>query len=150
MQKNQNDIEIAKKMINLHQSASSRNLEFDLSFETVKQLISNTHCFYTEREFEENGKFAMSVDRLDPNRGYVEGNVVACTVDINAKKANLTILEIKQLWEKLQHYFSTQGAAPVKSKTVGKYSKYKKNAVKKNHQKGPGSVAPDASVVPGV
>ena len=98
MQRHQNDIDIARKMINLHQSASSRNLEFDLSFETVKELVSTTQCFYTGQTFEESGKFAMSVDRLDPNKGYVEGNVVSCTIDINAKKANLTILEIGQLY----------------------------------------------------
>ena len=150
MQRNQNDIEIARKMINLHQSASSRNLEFDLSFETVKKLISHTHCFYTGQEFEESGKFGMSVDRLDPNRGYVEGNVVACTVDINAKKANLTILEIKQLWDKLQPYFSVQEITPDKPKPVNKYSKYKKNANIKNRQKGPGAAPQSESVVHGV
>ena len=150
MQRNQNDIEIARKMINLHQSASSRNLEFDLSFETVKKLIANTHCFYTGQEFEEGGKFAMSVDRLDPNRGYVEGNVVACTIDINAKKANLTILEIKQLCDKLEPYLSIQPVTPVKPKAIGKYSKYKKNAAKKNHQKGPDTTAQDSGQVQGV
>lgn len=150
MQKNQNDIEIARKMINLHQSASSRNLEFDLSFETVKNLISNTHCFYTGQAFEEGGKFAMSVDRLDPNQGYIEGNVVACTVDINSKKANLTILEIKQLWDKLEPYLSMQPEPQVKPKIHSKYSKYKKNAVKKNHQKGPDKNVENLDVVSGV
>jgi len=150
MQRNQNDIEIARKMINLHQSASSRNLEFDLSFETVKNLISNTHCFYTNQEFEENGKFAMSVDRLDSSKGYIEGNVVACTVDINAKKANLSVLEIKQLWDKLQPYLETQESTPVKPKPIHKYSKYRKNGVKKNHQKGPSKNVETSDMAQGI
>ena len=150
MQRHQNDIEIARKMINLHQSASSRNLEFDLSFETVKNLISNTHCFYTEQPFEESGKFSMSVDRLDPNKGYIEGNVVACTIDINAKKANLTILEIEQLYSKLKDYVSVQEITPVKPKPFRKYSKHPKNESKKVHSKGPGSHSPSEGMVPTV
>jgi hypothetical protein len=78
------DIEIAKKMINLQQSATSRNIEFDLSFNTVKFLMEQTHCYYTGIKFEPDGKFAFSVDRVDPKLGYIEGNVVACTIDINS------------------------------------------------------------------
>ena len=87
------DIEVAKKMINLQQSATSRGIEFDLSFETVKSLLLRTNCFYTEAVFEDEGKLAFSVDRIDSKKGYIEGNVVACTIDINGKKSNLTIDE---------------------------------------------------------
>lgn len=137
MEKIQSDIEIARKMINLHQSATSRGLEFDLSFETVKQLLSHTVCFYTGQKFEEVGKFSMSVDRLDPTKGYVEGNVVACTVDINSKKANLTVLEISQLYDKLKHYLLIQEVTQKKPRPIHKYSKYNKNAVKKIDQRRP-------------
>ena len=147
MEKLQSDIEIARKMINLHQSATSRGLEFDLSFVTVKSLIANSTCFYTGQEFEESGKFAMSVDRLDPMKGYVEGNVVACTVDINSKKANLTILEIAQLYDKLKSYLLNQGESQVKPKPTRKYSKYNKHGAKKNYQKGPKKEQIDSPVV---
>jgi hypothetical protein len=102
------DIEVAKKMINLQQSATSRGIEFDLSFETVKSLLLRTNCFYTGVVFEDEGKLAFSVDRIDSKKGYIEGNVVACTIDINAKKANLTIEEIEQLYKKLIPYFAAQ------------------------------------------
>jgi len=102
------DIEVAKKMINLQQSATSRGIEFDLSFETVKSLLLRTNCFYTGVVFEDEGKLAFSVDRIDSKKGYIEGNVVACTIDINAKKANLTIEEIEQLYKKLIPYFTAQ------------------------------------------
>jgi hypothetical protein len=58
-------------------------------------------CYYTEKEFEDSGNFARSFDRIDSNKGYVEGNVVACTVDINAKKSNLSFQEIELLYNKL-------------------------------------------------
>ena len=102
------DIEVAKKMINLQQSASSRNIEFDLSFETVKHLMTRTHCYYSGVKFEDEGKLAFSVDRVDSKKGYIEGNVVACTVDINSKKSNLTHDEIRMLNDKINEFLGKQ------------------------------------------
>ena len=100
------DIEVAKKMIKIYQSAEDRNLDFDLSFETVKQLLLDPVCYYTERPFEENGQYARSFDRIDSDKGYIEGNVVACTVDINSKKSNLSFKEIELLYTKLNDFQS--------------------------------------------
>jgi hypothetical protein len=95
------DLEVAKKMIKIHQSAMDRKLEFNLSFETVKKLLGYQTCYYTNKKFEEEGNYARSFDRIDSSKGYVEGNVVACTVDINGKKANLSMDEIECLYKKL-------------------------------------------------
>jgi len=95
------DLEVAKKMINIHQSAMDRKLEFDLSFESVKGILVQEKCYYTGRTFEDEGIYSRSVDRIDSSKGYVDGNVVACTVDFNGKKSNLSIDEIKILYEKL-------------------------------------------------
>lgn len=119
------DIEVAKKMINLQQSATSRNIEFDLSFETVKHLMTRTNCYYTGIKFEDEGKMALSVDRVDSRKGYVEGNVVACTVDINSKKSNLSHDEIKMLYEKIKEFLGT--ISPEKKKPRRKPTKRKQN-----------------------
>jgi len=95
------DLEVAKKMIKIYQSAADRNLDFDLSFNTVKKLLLEPSCYYTGKKFEENGIFARSFDRVDSDLGYVEGNVVACTVDINSKKSNLTFEEIENIYKVL-------------------------------------------------
>lgn len=95
------DLEVAKKMIKIFQSAVDRKLEFDLSFNTVKKLLQEPKCYYTGKKFEENGVYARSFDRVDSDLGYVEGNVVACTVDINSKKSNLTFEEIETLYKVL-------------------------------------------------
>lgn len=97
------DIEVAKKMVNIHSSASSRNIEFGLTFEDVRKLLEYETCYYTGVQFTEEGNNARSFDRVDNNKGYVTGNVVACTVDINGKKNNLTIDEIICLYKKLAH-----------------------------------------------
>jgi hypothetical protein len=98
--KSEEDLEVSKKLMRLYHSASSRGLEFNLTIRTVRKLLNRKRCFYTNRPFEESGIYAMSVDRVDNEFGYVEGNVVACTVDINSKKANLTTKEIEQIFKK--------------------------------------------------
>lgn len=97
------DVEVAKKLVNIHSSAQSRNLEFNLTFEYVKKLLEYTTCYYTNVTFTEDGIYARSFDRVDNDKGYVIGNVVACTVDINGKKNNLSIDEIVYLYKKLAY-----------------------------------------------
>jgi hypothetical protein len=95
------DLEVAKKLINIHQSAMDRKIEFNLSFEYVKKMLEYKTCYYTNVTFTDDGPNARSFDRIDSDKGYVEGNVVACTVDINGKKSNLTFDEIACLYNKL-------------------------------------------------
>ena len=104
--KNQNtkevtDLEVAKKMINIYQSAMDRKIEFNLSFEYVKKMLEFKTCYYTNVLFTEDGIHARSFDRIDSDKGYIEGNVVACTIDINGKKSNLTFEEIACIYHKL-------------------------------------------------
>lgn len=96
------DLEVAKKMLNLKQSADSRNIKFDLSFTTLKELMEQKKCFYTGRLLETKGDFSLSIDRIDNKLGYIDGNVVACTVDINRKKTDITIEEIEMLYNAIQ------------------------------------------------
>jgi len=101
MESNISDLEVAKKMLKIYQSAVDRKLDYNLSFETVRKLMSFKNCYYTNREFEPDGMYSMSFDRVDSAKGYVEGNVVSCTIDINGKKSNLSVDEIKSLYDKL-------------------------------------------------
>ena len=99
----QKDVEVAKKLVNIHSSAQSRSLEFNLTFEYVKKLLEYNTCYYTNVIFTEDGGSARSFDRVDNDKGYVIGNVVACTIDINGKKNNLTLDEIVCLYKKLAY-----------------------------------------------
>ncbi len=95
------DVEVAKKLLNIYQSAMDRKLEFNLSFDSVKTLLKFPTCYYTGRRFDNEGPYARSIDRIDSNKGYIEGNVVSCTVDINGKKSNLSDDEIELLYNKI-------------------------------------------------
>ena len=95
------DVEVAKKLINIYQSAQDRKLQFNLSFEYVRKMLEYITCYYTNKTFTEEGPNARSFDRVDSEKGYVEGNVVACTIDINGKKSNLSFDEISCIYQKL-------------------------------------------------
>jgi hypothetical protein len=96
------DLDVARKMLNLKQSADSRNIKFDLSFVTLKKLMEQKKCFYTGRLLENRGDYALSIDRIDNKLGYIEGNVVACTVEINRKKTDITLEEIEMIYKAIK------------------------------------------------
>jgi hypothetical protein len=96
------DLDVAKKMLNLKQSADSRNIKFDLSFNTLKKMMEQKKCFYTGRQFDTKGDYALSIDRIDNKLGYIEGNVVACTVEINRKKTDITLDEIEMIYNAIK------------------------------------------------
>ena len=103
------DLEIAKKMIKISQSAQDRKLDFNLKFDTVKRLMGYTHCYYTNRPFvEDGGIYSRSFDRVDSSKGYIEGNIVACTIDINQKKSNLSIEEISNIYNKIMKFLKEE------------------------------------------
>ena len=109
-QSNISDIEVAKKLINIYQSAQDRKLQFNLSFEYVRRMLEYKTCYYTNKPFTEDGPNARSFDRIDSDKGYIEGNVVACTIDINGKKSNLSFEEISCIYQKLVKKKTKEGA----------------------------------------
>ena len=102
------DLTVSKKLIHLAQSAKDRDLDFNLSFKTVKRLLTVKRCYYTNIEFEEIGPNSRTIDRVNTLQGYIEGNVVACTNAINGKKVNLTLEEIQLLYKKVLQHLGTK------------------------------------------
>lgn len=94
---------VQKKRNCLRANAKKRGIKFSLSAEDVRQLLTQTRCYYTGVLFSLDHANARhsSVDRVDPALGYVKGNVVMCTVRVNAAKSDLTPIEIKALAAKL-------------------------------------------------
>ena len=130
------DLEVARKMIKIFQSAQDRKLHFDLSFKTVKTLLTYSSCYYTGKKFEEDGPYARSFDRIDSDKGYVEENVVACTIDINSKKSNLTFEEIELLYNKLVT-FKKEQSHEIFSSLVGDVSVTEESEIPGNNETGP-------------
>ena len=77
-----NDLAVARKLVNLSNSAKSRGKEFNLNLTSIRNLMKAKHCYYTGVKLTNSNR---TIDRVDNDKGYVIGNVVACCED-NFKK----------------------------------------------------------------
>jgi hypothetical protein len=80
------------------------NLQFDLTIEFLLKMYKkqNGKCFYTDEPLllsdkSPYSKHVISIDKIIPIEGYVQGNVVLCTKRANNIKGANT-LEDLQLW----------------------------------------------------
>lgn len=93
------DLQIAKKLINISNSARSRDYDFNLTFPDMKKLLTVKRCFYTGDILNEikGHNLKRTIDRVDNEKGYIKGNVVACTKEFNLIKGYLTIPQLKMI-----------------------------------------------------
>ncbi len=66
---------LAKKRAILRERAARKGVPFVVSPEFIKQKFALTHCEATGVAFEPSGPFSKSLDRIDPQLGYVESNL---------------------------------------------------------------------------
>ena len=97
------DIGRRKKQIlsKIRSRAIRQNVDFDL---TVDDIHWPTHCpilgIELSYSFADKDK-GVSLDKHDPNKGYVKGNVFVMSMRANRAKWNLTLDEVKKLYEYL-------------------------------------------------
>jgi hypothetical protein len=95
---------ICKRMTRIGSSGDSRGIEVKLTFAELKKVLKTKKCFFTgvELDYIENSPNQLTVDRLDNDKGYVNGNIVACSKEFNEIKGNLTLSQIEILYTKLK------------------------------------------------
>lgn len=80
-------------------------IEFNLTYEGLLSRWEGQSgkCFYTDTQLEivrfrtkEQKPFSPSLDRVKPQEGYTNGNVVWCINKANIVKSNLTLDEIRE------------------------------------------------------
>jgi hypothetical protein len=73
------DAGVARKFLQVEDSARKRGIEFRLNLTTVKNLMKAKKCKYTGLPYDyTDPERSPTFDRLDPNKGYIRGNVVSC------------------------------------------------------------------------
>lgn len=82
--------------------------------ENLRELLHNLwqkqehKCAYTGRLMSLRGyqtdPNAMTVDRIDPVKGYVAGNIVLCCGIVNRIKQNLSLTELFSLIEEMKEF----------------------------------------------
>lgn len=80
-------------------SCKKRHIEFALSFISVFNMWSANHDFYTGQKLTNEN---TSIDRVNNSKGYIPGNVVACTKKCNVSKGNISVEEIILAYNHLQ------------------------------------------------
>jgi len=83
--------------------ANKFNIKFKLSKEYFIELYKEQKgkCFYTDIELickvgEGWNMDSLSTDKIIPEKGYIENNIVFCTQKANTVKCNLTMEELKR------------------------------------------------------
>jgi hypothetical protein len=94
MSDSQFDLYVAKKFAAKAQNARDRGLEFTISFMSMKNMLKAQKCYYTglpmTRQIGSVQRASdITIDRIDASKGYIPGNVVACSYAANQLKSQV-------------------------------------------------------------
>lgn len=97
------------RWMNKQREAKNRGIEFALSVEDFKELLKTSHCHYTgiplicyDEAAETPPDDQLTIDRIDNEKGYEKGNVVACSYIANSIKSDGDIGSIQDRLSRIQ------------------------------------------------
>lgn len=85
----QSDLKIAQYYINKNADAGRRGLSFSLTYPEFYKVAASPVCAYSGKYFETDGKYAITMERVNPCLGYTPENTIAVTSAANGEKAHL-------------------------------------------------------------
>ena len=105
-----------KAIANAKRRSKEKGLVFEIDINYIKELYSKQSgkCYYSKLPLnivknQESGlhdSFKMTLDRLDPEKGYVKGNVVWCAYCINSFKLNMSKDKIVEVCKAIINNFN--------------------------------------------
>ncbi len=91
-----------KMFLNARERSKRKNLKFSITKEDI-QIPERCPILGIKLNVEVKDRFhSPSLDRIDPSKGYIKGNVWVISNRANTLKSNATLLELKLLVEKLE------------------------------------------------
>ena len=95
-----------RMLMQAKQRAKRRNLEFNL---TIDDIVIPVKCPLLGVPFvlgvQGNYEYTPSLDRIDPNKGYIKGNVWVITKKANSMKNSATKEELLKFADNIYKYF---------------------------------------------
>lgn len=98
------DLYVADKLRRKADNARERGIEFEMTFQSMKNILSAKKCHYTGLPLTRarHATFPirasdLTIDRVDSSKGYVKGNVVACSHAANQLKAQVEAAGVEGL-----------------------------------------------------
>lgn len=88
------DLYVAKKYAAKAQNARDRGLDFTITYTSMKNMLKAKRCYYTGLPMTKQvGSIQkgsdITIDRIDASKGYIPGNVVACSYAANQLKSQV-------------------------------------------------------------
>lgn len=95
-----------RSMQNFSRFNKTRKLEYNLTPNYIQEILDkqNNKCAYSGYELDKDSDdklYIPTIDRIDPTKGYVEGNICICSWAVNTMKMDLQLDEWKKLIEDL-------------------------------------------------
>lgn len=120
-------IDIAQCMVTKKASSERRKIAFNLSFLTMLNLKKQKRCFYTGLLLDgKTPQTTFSLERIDNNIGYVDGNVIVCSQFANSVRADAKMEDIPAILTKMEarrdfyiHELNTMGYDPETNSQTG-------------------------------
>lgn len=122
------------RLIRTKKSAESRNKEFNLTFEYMKNILLQTHCAYSGEPFKPGkGPDMMTLERWDCDKGYVIGNVIPVKQKYNNLRGNLSFEQLcGSAYSKAQDVASLDRPETLKGKVKSHYETIQR--IRKNQE----------------
>jgi len=96
------DLILSRKLIRLFERARKAGVPFDLTIDQLRIFESKKFCEYNlargiqvELTSEANRLNTRTYDRAHPEKGYVFENIIVCTKEINERKGNISVDELR-------------------------------------------------------
>ena len=75
-----------------------RKLEYNLTPNYIQEILDKQEykCAYSGYSLDKNSDDKLhipTIDRIDPNKGYIEGNICICSWAVNTMKMDLQLNE---------------------------------------------------------
>jgi len=108
-----------KKWKTYKSRALKKGIDFTLSEDTFF-IALHTQCYVCGKNGQTN---ELGLDRLDNNKGYINGNIAPCCWECNKAKGNLTSLNFLKWLKRLQpkHPLLTKGHCQPKGHMDGQF-----------------------------
>lgn len=80
---------IARVFLAKKRDAAEKGIDFNLTLTSIRNILRSKKCYWSgvpiDIDMVNGGK--ISIDRIDATKGYIVGNVVACSTEANKFKS---------------------------------------------------------------
>lgn len=92
--KKSEELVVAARLVQTSMSASRRKKDFNLTMKYLSNILSQTHCAYSGEQFGGSESDSLTLERLNNDIGYIEGNVIAVKSKYNMVRSHFSLEEI--------------------------------------------------------